>query len=375
MSRVLHSGEFRLGAASRFSAEVSESLNHQRAERFMELVALAAERSVDLLLLSGNLFGSSQPAPCWIDLVETRLRQLQQQGIAVALLPGWCEEPVGPGSVYQRPFFRALVVEPVTFAGRPRQFRGRTGDLWLYALPWTTRLAGQRLLPRAPSEQAGSHWVVLPDAGCREQVPAEALLTALLRAGFDQIALGGRQRAVWTTAQGRLHSPSLPSMAVEPVLAACPGTPQGQDFCESGPCYCAELECTAEGVLLSWHPLACARFASRQLSLPADLYPTAGDAPDDSPYLQLCLTGILDAPLPQALRVAWSDGRTLLEWLDRTQLSDSATEELLNSHSEALSLHLLRHWQRWAQQCPAEQSQSVLRELLQRFDLAEGVAP
>jgi DNA repair exonuclease SbcCD nuclease subunit len=127
--RFIHSADWQLGAHFTQFGEDVKRLRSARLETLRRTLDLVAEREVDALLVAGDLFEDSQ-----VDdrLVKEVANLLSGQSTPVFVLPGNHDPASGPGSIWQREFWKALPDHIRTFeeAGC-----APLGDGWLLASP------------------------------------------------------------------------------------------------------------------------------------------------------------------------------------------------------------------------------------------------
>ena len=127
--RFIHSADWQLGAHFTQFGEDAKRLRAARLETLRRTLDLVAEREVDALLVAGDLFEDSQ-----VDdrLVKEVADLLSGQSTPVFVLPGNHDPASGPGSIWQREFWKALPDHIRTFeeAGC-----APLGDGWLLASP------------------------------------------------------------------------------------------------------------------------------------------------------------------------------------------------------------------------------------------------
>lgn len=97
--RILHTGDIHLGAKFIALGNKGPEQRQQLLATFDDLVQLAVDEGVDLVLLAGDLFDSEHPSKDVLERVYSRLESLTGRDILVFISPG-THDRYGPGSPY-----------------------------------------------------------------------------------------------------------------------------------------------------------------------------------------------------------------------------------------------------------------------------------
>ncbi len=99
MLRLLQTSDVHLGARHPFLGERAADQRERQFAAFRRIVDLAVERSVDLVVIAGDLFDSSVEPARTVERVAVELRRVVDAGIRTVILPGDHDAP-GRASIY-----------------------------------------------------------------------------------------------------------------------------------------------------------------------------------------------------------------------------------------------------------------------------------
>jgi DNA repair exonuclease SbcCD nuclease subunit len=189
--RFLHTADWQIGMGHESLGEAAGTLRRARLAAVEGLLAIARERSADLVIVAGDVFESNAVSP---DVVRGLLSLIERaDGPPVLLLPG-NHDPLQPGSVYRSrawrppPSVRLLdTAEPLMIAGA--EF------LPCPCVAKHSRKDPTRWIPERAHAGAGpirvgvAHgcWTLVPDIGEEDHPIAPEAAT---RADLDYLALG-----------------------------------------------------------------------------------------------------------------------------------------------------------------------------------------
>ncbi len=148
--KILHLADLHIGVENYGRIDPSTGL-HSRLidylERLDEALDLGLQAGVDLVLFAGDIYKNRSPNPTHQREFARRVQRLRAAGVAVFILTGNHDISPAAGRAHSVEIFRALGVEGVTIADRPRLYEvpTRAGCAQILAVPWVTR---QMLLNR-----------------------------------------------------------------------------------------------------------------------------------------------------------------------------------------------------------------------------------
>lgn len=148
--KILHLADLHIGVENYGRLDPATGL-HTRLldylERLDEALDLGLEAGVDLVLIAGDVYKNRSPNPTHQREFARRVQRLREAGVAVFILTGNHDISPAAGRAHSVEIFRALEVEGVTIADRPRLYEAptRAGPARILAIPWVTR---QMLLSR-----------------------------------------------------------------------------------------------------------------------------------------------------------------------------------------------------------------------------------
>lgn len=208
MIRFIHTADWQLGLRPRGAQTVAAALRQARLETVSAIGRLAAARTVDFVIVAGDVFEDNQVGAA---VVHETLARLEQYPCPVYLLPG-NHDPLTPGSVYLRPAFQQaptnvrVLREPV-----PVPLAGAV----LLPSPTVHKQSAvdpTRLLADQPTEPGRCRLGVahgsLRIEGKYQPDDAPIALDAAARARLDYLALGHWHR--WYRHDARLGYPGTP---------------------------------------------------------------------------------------------------------------------------------------------------------------------
>lgn len=104
MIKFLHSADVHLGAKFKYLGEKASQHREQLKKTFSNIVNLAVNEKIDILLIAGDLFDSNTVSSSIIDFVKTQFKILKENSIRVCVLPG-THDALSRNSVYLRENF------------------------------------------------------------------------------------------------------------------------------------------------------------------------------------------------------------------------------------------------------------------------------
>jgi exonuclease SbcD len=160
MIRILHFSDLHLGSDSYGRPDPETGINQRIldfAARLDELIDVALDERVDVVIFSGDAFKNAHPTPTVQTLLAERVRRLAKAGVRLFLLAGNHDLPRMVSSVTAFSVYPALEVEGVTVAERAGVYLVETpaGErLQVAAMPhfWRSALVAQLDRPVGPAE-------------------------------------------------------------------------------------------------------------------------------------------------------------------------------------------------------------------------------
>ncbi|XOB42296.1 MAG: metallophosphoesterase family protein [Candidatus Nealsonbacteria bacterium] len=102
MIKILHTADLHLGKEFKFLSEFGKELRETVKNTFSNIIELAIEKEIDLLLISGDLFDSNKVSSDLLGYVIDNFKKLK--GITVCIIPG-THDCYDSSSVYRRDEF------------------------------------------------------------------------------------------------------------------------------------------------------------------------------------------------------------------------------------------------------------------------------
>lgn len=232
MLRILQASDFHLDYSFALEDELAERRRQDQIRTFEHVVNMAIKSEVDLLLVAGNLFASPRPDWAVVEKVLGNLQRLEERGIVPVVLPGSCDGVLTPDNVYRSVRFPGVLLADLGQLRHPVPIETRHARVHLYGFVWGGSGDDASLSSLRRTDHPGYHLGVL-QATLKEDDP-ESFFRALpavdseeiSRWRLDYVALGNRRNGTILSAE-------------KGALASFAGTPEGLDFCQSGPRYCA----------------------------------------------------------------------------------------------------------------------------------------
>ena len=116
MPKILHTADIHLGRKFPGLGEKGVSQREQVRSTFKNIVILAVDEKVDLVLIAGDLFDSNQQPQRNIDLVTEQLKLLEKNNIPVCLIPG-THDRFDSSSIYRKVNFEQKCTNLRVFSG------------------------------------------------------------------------------------------------------------------------------------------------------------------------------------------------------------------------------------------------------------------
>lgn len=195
MVKILHTADIHLGAKFAMLGSKGIQQRQQLKNAFKNIIAIAINEGVNIVLVAGDLFDSNSQQQGNIDLVVEQFNLLWENKILVCLIPG-NHDPFDSSSVYRKVNFEQICpnvkvfTEPeVTYKEYPEL------DLTVYGKPnlsnksYTSPLKGLRRVTSTRFHVAlahGSHYI--PGKVAEDDHPFK--LEEITASGMDYIALG-----------------------------------------------------------------------------------------------------------------------------------------------------------------------------------------
>lgn len=248
MAKIIHASDFCIGRQFSGIGKAGDFVRRALKESLENAVTLALERSVDLFLISGNLFAGNMVSRHLADFV---LQQIERLGkIPFVVLPGtrdcWEEN-----SIYRH----------LSMGNQPENFwilnspqvpcvKLPESDITIYGVTcFADVTATEQSLP-IKEGLSGTHIAVINGQSSPEAVTGNASLNAavdaLTKAGFDYVAVGGSDYRQWNNhsySSGSAETQEFESIGSGQVLLV----DIGQDFpmiekCRTGQMVWKQLE-------------------------------------------------------------------------------------------------------------------------------------
>jgi len=332
--RILHTADLQIGARFLRFGPKAGVLREARLETLGRILDLGREKSVDAILIAGDLFESNQIADPLVEKVFGVLAE--HPGIPIIILPGNHDPLDGPGCIWLREPFSdpppqvtvCTTRENIEVAGAvilpvPITQKVSTRDPSLPLVENVAALAEGRI-------RIGMTHGALAIEGKHQPNDQPVALNAATRAGLDYLALGHWHRPQ-SYDDGRL---------------AMPGTPEPDDFGQdSGTVSLVEIP--GPGRTPDITPIDCATFAWKSVTLDLlnrdptpDWITAALNSLDTDPrrtVLRIELVGPVSADRRESLEAHLSQaGRqyaaVLVEDQTSTVLSESLWKACLREH-------------------------------------------
>jgi hypothetical protein len=229
--RFIHAGDLHLECPLSGVSEIPDTLR----DLFLEAPFLAAERviewalaeEVDFVVLAGDVLSAELTGPRGPLFLVAQFERLRQRGIGVYWAGGQVDPPTAwPASIHLPDNVQRFGT------GRPEELlRNRGGDA-------LARLVGASA-PQGKKVRLGDF----------KPEPSELFTIAVTHGSFERESLANRTAALEAAVQywalGGRHDRHSPGEA--PHIVHYPGTTQGREPGECGPCGCTLVEVDAEG--------------------------------------------------------------------------------------------------------------------------------
>ncbi|TFH65116.1 MAG: hypothetical protein E4G91_03635 [Candidatus Zixiibacteriota bacterium] len=200
MAKIIHASDFCLGRQFSDIGKAGDFVRRALKESLENAVTLALDRSVDLFLVSGNLFASNMVSRHLVDFVFRQVERLGKTPFAV--LPG-IRDCLEENSIYRllstedRPEnFYLLNSRQAPYLSLPES------EITVYGTSCFGEgtIATEQSLP-VKSDLPGVHIIAVnnpepPDAASGSS-GFDATLDAIAKAGFDYVAVGGLDYRQW----------------------------------------------------------------------------------------------------------------------------------------------------------------------------------
>ncbi len=230
MIRVLHTADLHLGRSfSSWGDQIAQVHRQDLLHTLEQIGSVAAERSVSLVLIAGDLFDVHNPDSAFVTTVRGWLGNLMKQRIQVAIIPGNHDSYWYERSIYRDhrfPSNTTVFTQSECADPLPIQLNGQT--LYIYGMAYDHTHGSDPLPSFARRDDDGIHIGMLhatvdPPAGFPVADRYLPLSSAqLLATRLDYVALGHIHRARdFTGAAG--------------VYASMPGSPEPLALDETGP--------------------------------------------------------------------------------------------------------------------------------------------
>lgn len=221
MIRILHTADVHLDSPLKSLAlrdpELREQVQTATRSAFTKIVDTAISEAVNALLISGDLFDSTERSARTAAYLAGQLDRLRDNSIQVFYIKGNhdAENPL-TGEV-------SLPENVHVFDGRGGKVQ-LSENIWIHGVSFANRHAPESLLPKFPVPVIGAINIAMLHtslAGASGHDPyAPCTVNELSSSGFDYWALG------------HIHSRKVHS---EKPWIVMPGMPQGRDIGEAGP--------------------------------------------------------------------------------------------------------------------------------------------
>ncbi|MCK9588159.1 MAG: DNA repair exonuclease [Terrimicrobiaceae bacterium] len=341
MARFIHSADWQLGARFKQFGTKGDILREARLPTLRRALEFAQKKTVDAFLIAGDLFEDNQVEATLVATVIDLFREFPS--VPIYILPGNHDPITGPESVWKRkPFAQApghihVLTEPgITELGK---------ETFLVASPLQQKLSTidpslllvelARSLP-ATAIKVGITHGALAIEGKHQANDFPIALNAASRAELDYLAIGHWHNWLSDTDGGRI---------------VMPGTPEPDQFDQSGSGNVALVEIPGPGQLPKVEPVHVAGLGWRSLTLDflslessqATLEATIREISGNAAAVVLRLT-LMGATSPETLEKTRSRLEELVapflaaQIVDRTTVSLTETELLdLRAHHPILA--------------------------------------
>jgi exonuclease SbcD len=141
---LLHFSDLHLGVETYSRYDPETGLPSRLADTLRaldEVVDVALQEQVDLVLFTGDMYKNREPTPTHQRELAKRVRRLLEGGVPLFLLVGNHDLPNSPTRAHSIEVFEALGLPGLTVAAEPKLYRleTRSGPLQVMALPWIPR--------------------------------------------------------------------------------------------------------------------------------------------------------------------------------------------------------------------------------------------
>lgn len=135
MFRLLHLADVHLDAPFGGFGRDADARRAQVLDAFRAVSDTAIERSVDAVVITGDLFDGPRPAEKTVIAVRETVRRLRESGIDVFAVPGNHDARALAPSLYAEAFDGAVALLDPSF-GEPSRVEGESGDLLVYGVAY-----------------------------------------------------------------------------------------------------------------------------------------------------------------------------------------------------------------------------------------------
>ncbi len=196
--RLLHLADVHLGAGFPWLGERGPAHRRRLRQTFADALAKGAAEGVDLVLIAGNLLGSSRPHPELADFVRAQLSRLATEGIDTVIAAGEADGLDAQGAYAGGALDGLSGVTILPAAPKVIAFPAR--DL---AVSGRSATKGREITDPFKGLTAGkARTVGLVAADPRRSGGRETLARAAAATGFAYLALGGSLRTLDLGAEG-----------------------------------------------------------------------------------------------------------------------------------------------------------------------------
>lgn len=194
MIKLLHISDVHLEAKLSFLGDRAGEYRQQIIKSFESACLKAIDLKVDALLVTGDLFDTAFPSKTVVDIVQSSLMRLANQGIYSVLIPG-NHDYLQPGCVYLDDRFAKADEKIIIFNdSEKKEITIESLKMVLHALPNTMQKSKTSPIPALERNNDGYTHVALAH-GSFEVKGKEAdnypiSSTEIAESGYDYIALG-----------------------------------------------------------------------------------------------------------------------------------------------------------------------------------------
>ena len=234
--KILHTADLHLGTRFPGLGDYGAERSKDFVETFQRIITFALDKSIDLLLIAGDLFDHPRPTPSLFGIVKAQFQKLMEANIPIVIIPGTHDNMMASDNIYLDPFFQKTILfkDPILKEPKHLQLKGRS--LFLYGMSYHPDISVDYLenLKKKPdlegihigllhgSIQGSPDWKIYG-----KDFPLQ--ISDLYALDLDYVALGHYHNRTVYEKEGRIY-------------ASYPGTPEGKRFKESGHRYVHLLE-------------------------------------------------------------------------------------------------------------------------------------